>query len=76
MKSIREKSPGLARIEVSSQSRISASLFYELAKFVSWGSQNPRVVGEHPELGRLLESSAAALCKGGILECPAQRLAA
>ncbi|HME06376.1 MAG TPA: hypothetical protein VKG25_04965 [Bryobacteraceae bacterium] len=76
MKNIREMSPRLARIDVSSQGRISASLFYELAKFVSWGSQNPRVVNEHPELGRLLESSAAALSKGGVLEYPAQPLAA
>jgi hypothetical protein len=65
-----------ASIEVAAQSRINASLFYELARVVSWAARNDQFVSAHPELGRLLESSASTLRKGGILEHPAECLAA
>jgi hypothetical protein len=76
MNSITKKSLGPASIEVAALSRINACLFYELAQVVSWGARNHLIVNEHPELGRLLESSTAALHNGGILEDPAQCLAA
>jgi hypothetical protein len=65
-------------VEVAALSRINASLFFELARVVSWGTRHRRVVEAHPDLGRLLEFSAAALRKGGVMvmETPVERLAA
>ena len=65
-----------ASVDVAALSRINASLFYELARLVSWGARNRHVVEAHPELGRLLEFSTAALCNGGIPENAVERLAA
>ena len=77
LRSLQAASQGrAASIEIATPSSISASLFYELARLVAWGARNEHVVTVHPELGRLLESSAAALTKGGIPEGPAECLAA
>ena len=49
----------------TSSAGTNATLFCRLAEVIVWGQQHRDVIARYPELGRLLQSAAAALAQAG-----------
>jgi len=63
-----EGDPGIVE---STPQRTNAVLFHQLAQFLVWGQEHSDVAAVHSDLGKLLQATAFALNKAGVLEHPA-----
>jgi hypothetical protein len=51
--------------------QVKARLFYHLAEFLIWGQGHTEITAAHPDLERLLRTTADALATAGTLEAGA-----